>query len=353
MRIVLDATGGDKAPVINLEGAVEALRAWPDVEIILLGPAESLEGEWKAASAGKLTPEQEARVSVKDAPEIITPEEHPAMALRRKKLSPFVVGMQMVHEKEADAFVSAGSTGAVMAGAMFIVRCVKGIARPALATILPVPERPLLLIDAGANVDCKAQWLAQFALMGSVYMNRVLGVKEPEIGLLNIGTEDAKGNALTQEAHALLRAEQPFRYIGSVEARDALAGKCDVLVTDGFAGNVLLKNTEGVVAFLFSMLKKGLMSSFKGKIGAFLAKDSFRDLKKSFDSTEVGGAPLLGVDGAVIKAHGSSNGHAIFCAIRQAKTMVEQGVAEEIREGVARLQTAAAAGTENEGETKK
>ena len=207
-------------------------------------------------------------------------------------------------------------------------------------SILPVPGRPLLLIDAGANVDCKPQWLVQFALMGSVYMNRVFGAEAPEIGLLNIGAEDAKGNAQTQEANALLRAEQPFRFIGNIEARDALAGKCDVLVTDGFAGNVLLKNTEGVVEFLFSMLKKGLMSSVKGKIGAFLAKDSFRALKKSFDSTEVGGAPLLGVDGAVIKAHGSSNGHAIFCAIRQARTMVQKGVADEIREGVARLQTA-------------
>ena len=339
MKILLDATGGDAAPGVNFEGTIEALAAWPDVEISLLGPAETLLPAWKAASQDKLTAEQATRVQVVDAPEVITPEEHPAMALRRKKRSPFVLGMQMVRDKEADAFVSAGSTGAVMAGAMFVVRCVKGIARPALATILPVPDRPLLLIDAGANVDCKPQWLAQFAMMGSVYMSRVLNVKEPEVGLLNIGTEDAKGNALTQEANALLRAEQPFRFIGNVEARDALAGKCDVLVTDGFAGNVLLKNTEGVVAFLFSMLKQGLMSSLKGKIGAFLAKDTFRALKKSFDSTEVGGAPLLGVDGAVIKAHGSSNGHAIFCALRQAKTMVESGVADEIREGVARLQT--------------
>ncbi len=346
MKILLDATGGDAAPGVNFEGTIEAIAAWPDVEITLLGPAETLMPAWKAASQDKLTEEQSARVQIVDAPEVITPEEHPAMALRRKKRSPFVLGMQMVRDKEADAFVSAGSTGAVMAGAMFVVRCVKGIARPALATILPVPDRPLLLIDAGANVDCKPQWLVQFAMMGSVYMNRVLNVKEPEVGLLNIGTEDAKGNTLTQEANALLRAEQPFRFVGNVEARDALAGKCDVLVTDGFAGNVLLKNTEGVVAFLFSMLKQGLMSSVKGKIGAFLAKDTFRALKKSFDSTEVGGAPLLGVDGAVIKAHGSSNGHAIFCALRQAKTMVESGVAEEIREGVARLQMEANPKTE-------
>ena len=341
MKILLDATGGDAAPGINLEGTIEALLAWNEVEIGLLGPKETLEKAWREASNEKLTQGQAERVTLIDAPEVITPEEHPAMALRKKKNSPFVLGMQMVHNKEADAFVSAGSTGAVMAGAMFVVRCVPGIARPALATILPVPQRPMLLIDAGANVDCKPQWLLQFALMGSVYMNRVCGVEAPEVGLLNIGTEDAKGNALTQETCALFRQGQPFRFAGNIEARDALMGRCDVLVADGFAGNVLLKNTEGVIAFLFSMLKSGLMGSAKGKIAALLARDTFRTLKKSFDSTEVGGAPLLGVDGAVVKAHGSSNGHAIFCALRQAKTMVENCVAEEIREGVGRLNTAA------------
>ena len=341
MRILLDATGGDGAPAVNLEGALEALRTYPDVELTLLGPEETIR---KAMEPAGWTDADRARAAVLDAPEIITPDEHPAMALRRKKRSPFVVGMSMLRAGEADAFVSAGSTVAVMAGAMFVVRCSRGIARPALGAVLPVPGRPMLLIDAGANVDCKPAWLAQFALMGSVYMKEVLGVADPEVGLLNIGAEAAKGNALSQEAYALLSREQPFRFAGNVEARDALAGVCDVLVTDGFAGNVLLKNTEGVAALLFGILKKEMLGSVRGKAAALLAKDCFRGVKKSFDSTEVGGAPLLGVGGAVIKAHGSSNGHAIFCAIRQARTMAEQDVTGKIREGLTKLQTEPDAG---------
>ena len=259
------------------------------------------------------------------------------MALRRKKNSTFCIGMDIVRRKEAQAFVSAGSTGALMAGAMFKIGRIKGVARPALATLLPVPNRPMLMVDAGANVDCKPDWIVQFAMMGSVYMQKVMGVDQPDVGLLNIGVEDAKGNEQTQAACALMRREQPFHFIGSVEARDALAGTCDVLATDGFAGNVLLKNTEGVIAMLFGLLKGGLMSSTKGRIAALLAKDTFRELKHSFDSTEVGGAPLLGVEGAVIKAHGNSNARAIFCAIRQAKKVVDSGVVELIREGVGHL----------------
>ena len=226
-----------------------------------------------------------------------------------------------------------------MAGAMFKIGRIKGIVRPALATLLPVPGRPMLMVDAGANVDCKPDWIVQFGMMGSVYMQKVMGVTQPDVGLLNIGVEDAKGNEQTQAACALMRKEQPFHFVGSVEARDALAGNCDVLATDGFAGNVLLKNTEGVISLLFGLLKGGLMSSTKGKIAALLAKDTFRDLKHQFDATEVGGAPLLGVEGAVIKAHGNSNARAIFCAIRQAKKVVDSGVVDLIREGVGKLST--------------
>ena len=205
---------------------------------------------------------------------------------------------------------------------------------------MPVPGRPMLMVDAGANVDCKPNWIVQFAMMGSVYMQKVMGIETPDVGLLNIGVEDAKGNEQTQNACVLMRKEQPFKFIGSVEARDALAGQCDVLATDGFAGNVLLKNTEGVVSMLFKLLKGGLLSTTKGKVAALLAKDTFKQLKGSFDSTEVGGAPLLGVEGAVVKAHGNSNARAMFCAIRQAKTMVDTGVVELIREGVAKLNVA-------------
>ena len=337
MRIVVDAMGGDFAPKVNVDGSIDALREFADMEITLVGPQELVEktiGEYadQAALAGVRD-----RLSVVDAPEVISTEEHPVMALRRKKNSTFCVGMDIVRRKEAQAFVSAGSTGALMAGAMFKIGRIKGVARPALATLLPVPNRPMLMVDAGANVDCKPEWIVQFAMMGSVYMQKVMGIDTPDVGLLNIGVEDAKGNEQTQAACALMRREQPFHFIGSVEARDALAGTCDVLATDGFAGNVLLKNTEGVIAMLFGLLKGGLMSSTKGKIAALLAKDTFRELKHSFDSTEVGGAPLLGVEGAVIKAHGNSNARAIFCAIRQAKKVVDSGVVELIREGVGQL----------------
>ena len=337
MKIVIDAMGGDFAPKVNVDGSIDALRAFPDVEIILAGPQELVEKTIGEYADQQALASVKDRLSVVDAPEVISTEEHPVMALRRKKNSTFCVGMDIVRRKEAQAFVSAGSTGALMAGAMFKIGRIKGVARPALATLLPVPERPMLMVDAGANVDCKPDWIVQFAMMGSVYMNKVMGIETPEVGLLNIGVEDAKGNEQTQAACALMRKEQPFKFTGSVEARDALAGVCDVLATDGFAGNVLLKNTEGVISMLFKLLKGGLMSSTKGKIAALLAKDTFRELKHSFDSTEVGGAPLLGVEGAVIKAHGNSNARAIFCAIRQARTVVESGVVDMIREGVAKL----------------
>jgi len=340
MKIVVDAMGGDFAPKVNVDGAIDALREYKDMEIVLVGPQELVEktiGEYADQQAAASVRD---RLTVVDAPEVITTEEHPVMALRRKKNSTFCVGMDMVRRKEAQAFVSAGSTGALMAGAMFKIGRIKGIDRPALATLLPVPERPMLMVDAGANVDCKPGWIVQFAMMGSVYMQRVMGVETPDVGLLNIGVEDAKGNEQTQAACALMRKEQPFKFIGSVEARDALAGQCDVLATDGFAGNVLLKNTEGVISMLFKLLKNGLLSSTKGKIAALLAKDTFKQLKGSFDSTEVGGAPLLGVEGAVIKAHGNSNARAIFCAIRQAKIMLDNDVVELIREGVGKLNVA-------------
>ena len=337
MRIVVDAMGGDLAPKVNVDGSIDALREFPDVEITLVGPQELVErtiGEYadQAALSGV-----RSRLSVVDAPEVLSTEEHPVMALRRKKNSTFCVGMDIVRRKEAQAFVSAGSTGALMAGAMFKIGRIKGIVRPALATLMPVPDRPMLMVDAGANVDCKPEWIVQFAMMGSVYMQKVMGIETPDVGLLNIGVEDATGTEQTLAACALMRREQPFHFIGSVEARDALAGTCDVLATDGFAGNVLLKNTEGVISLLFRLLKGGLMSSTKGKVAALLAKDTFRELKHSFDSTEIGGAPLLGVEGAVIKAHGNSNARAIFCAIRQAKKVVDSGVVDLIREGVGKL----------------
>ena len=337
MKIVVDAMGGDFAPKVNVDGAIDALREFEDLEIILAGPQALIEETIGAyADAGALASVR-GRLSVVHAPEVISTEEHPVMALRRKKESTFVVGMDIVRRGEAQAFVSAGSTGALMAGAMFKIGRIKGVARPALATLLPVPGRPMLLVDAGANVDCKPDWIVQFGMMGSAYMRRVMKVENPQVGLLNIGVEAAKGNEQAQKTYEQMAKPQPFAFAGNIEARDALAGRCDVLAADGVVGNVLLKNTEGVISMLFGLLKGGLMSSGKGKVAALLAKDTFRDLKKSFDSTEVGGAPLLGVEGAVIKAHGNSNARAIFCAIRQARQVVAGGVVDLIREEVARL----------------
>ena len=340
MRIVVDAMGGDFAPKVNVDGSIDALREFPDVEITLVGPQELVEktiGEYadQAALSGV-----RSRLSVVDAPEVISTEEHPVMALRRKKNSTFCIGMDIVRRKEAQAFVSAGSTGALMAGAMFKIGRIKGVDRPAIGALMPVPGRPMLLMDAGANTDCKPEWINQFAMMGSIYMNRVMGVENPEVGLVNIGVEAAKGNEQAQQAYALMGAQKTYRFIGNVEARDTLAGQCDVLAADGFVGNVVLKNTEGVISALFKLLKQGLLGSTKGKIAALLAKDTFKALKNSFNSEEVGGAPLLGVEGVVIKAHGNSQARAIFCAIRQARTVVETGVVDLIREGVAQLAAA-------------
>ena len=337
MKIVVDAMGGDFAPKVNVDGSIDALREYADMEIVLVGPQALIEETIAAYADQQALAGVKERLSVVDAPEVISPEEHPVMALRRKKNSTFVVGMDIVRRKEAQAFVSAGSTGALMAGAMFKIGRIKGIARPALGTLLPVPNRPMLLIDAGANVDCKPEWIVQFAMMGSAYMRRVMNLEDPKVGLVNIGVEAAKGNEQAQKTYELMAKAQPFTFCGNIEARDTLAGQCDVLAADGFIGNVVLKNTEGVISTLFHMLKDGLMSSTKGTIGALLAKDTFKQLKKSFDATEIGGAPLLGVEGAVIKAHGNSNARAIFCAIRQARRVIEGGVVELIRDEVSRL----------------
>ena len=299
MKIVVDAMGGDFAPKVNVDGAIDALREYPDMDIILVGPQALVEETISAYGDAEALGRVRERLTVVDAPEVITTEEHPVMALRRKKNSTFVVGMDIVRRKEAQAFVSAGSTG--------------------------------------ANTDCQPKWIVQFAMMGSAYVRRVMNVSDPEVGLLNIGVEAAKGNEQAQAAYALMEKPQPFHFIGNVEARDALAGKADVVAADGFVGNVLLKNTEGVISMIFGLIKGGLMDSTKGKLAALLAKDTFRGIKRSFDSTEIGGAPLLGVEGAVIKAHGNSNARAIFCAIRQAKSMVDGGVVDVIRDEVAKL----------------
>lgn len=323
MRIYLDATGGDHAPQAPAEGAVEALRANPDLEIVLAGPESQLAP--LLADAGDV----KGRLQVADAPEVITNHESPVMGVRKKTKSAIVMGMLAVKNGEADGFVSAGSTGAVLAGGMFRLGRIPGIDRPALAPLMPNGKGYFLLIDCGANVDCQPQWLHQFALMGDAYMKGVTGLKTPRIGLINIGAESEKGNALVKAAYPILE-KGPYHFIGNVEARDITRDQADVLVCDGFDGNIVLKFMEGVAGTLMGIIKKELLADARGKVGALIAKPAFKRVAKLMDYTEVGGAPLLGVRGAVVKAHGSSNGHAVACAVKQAVSMVSGGVAQRI-----------------------
>ena len=339
MKLVLDAMGGDLAPQINADGAILAAKEFSDLTVILAGPESIIRGALEGSSLREDYEKVRDRIKILDAPEVITTEEHPVMALRKKKQSSFVLGMDLVRSHEADGFVSAGSTGAVMAGAMFKLGRIRGIDRPALCAVVPVPGRPLLLADSGANVDCRPEWILQFAMMGSIYMNKVMKVPSPKVGLLNIGVEEAKGNDQVKAAYQLMKNFGLIDFAGNVEARDALSGSCDVLAADGFAGNVLLKNTEGTISLLLHLIKDGLMSSLSGKIAGLLAKNTFKEIKKKFDTSEIGGAPLLGVEGAVIKAHGNSDARAMFCALRQARELVTSGVVETIREGVAEMKS--------------
>ena len=256
------------------------------------------------------------------------------MGVRRKTKSATVIGMLQLRDKEVDGFVSAGSTGAVLAGGMFRLGRIPGIERPALAPLLPNGKGNFLLIDCGANVDCQADWLNQFAVMGSAYMESVMGIANPRVGLINIGAESEKGNALVKAAYPLME-RAPYNFVGNVEARDITADQADVLVCDGFAGNLVLKFMEGVAGTLMGIIKKELMADLRGKIGGLISKPAFRRVAKRMDYTEVGGAPLLGVQGPVIKAHGSSNGHAIACAIGQCVKMIDGQVVERISANLA------------------
>ncbi len=329
LRLVLDAMGGDHAPQATCEGAVMALRADKDLHLILAGVPEAIEAHLKGAD------DVRERITVLNTPEIITNNESPAMAIRQKKDSAVVRGMLMVREGEAEGFVSAGSTGATLVGGMLRLGRIPGIERPALAPMLPGKSSQYLLIDCGANVDSKPEYLAQFGLMGDAYMRTMMGLKNPRIGLVNNGAEEEKGSQLYMEAHQLLKKE-PINFVGNIEARYIPADQADVIVCDGFDGNIILKYTEGIAGALMSIIKRELMADTRSKIGALLAKPAFARVKKMMDYTEVGGAPLLGVRGAVVKAHGSSNAKAISSAIRQAALMARNKVSLAIEENLAK-----------------
>jgi glycerol-3-phosphate acyltransferase PlsX len=339
MRVALDAMGGDYAPREIVAGAADAARELA-VEVILVGPADRLSEELRHVPAPHrpsrpAQPGSEA-LRIVDAPEVIGMAEAPAMALRRKRRSSIAVALDLVRRGEADAMVSAGNTGAVMAAALLTLRPIEGIDRPAIAAVLPTQRGRAIMLDAGANVDCRPKHLLQFGVMGSVYAARVLGIESPRVGLLSNGEEDTKGNELVLRAAELLR-RSGLRFIGNVEGRGVFAGAADVVVCDGFVGNVVLKFGEGLALGIFSLLREELSRGLLVRLGVALARPRLRALALRLDHTEYGGAPLLGVDGICIVSHGSSKARAVRNAIGLAAESVRARMVEAIRADVARL----------------
>ena len=328
MRIIVDAMGGDKAPQEIVKGAVRAKKEL-GVDITLVGKIEEI----KACLEG----ENEAEYELVDAREIVTMEDDPSTATRRKKDSSMAVALTMLSEGKGDAVVSAGSTGALLTGATLTVKRIRGIRRAALAPILPAGEKGVMLIDCGANVECTAEYLLQFAYMGSYYAQKMMGCENPRVGLLNVGTEDTKGGELQHQVFALLREASEngrINFVGNVEGTGVFDGAADVVVTDGFTGNVLLKATEGVIKYMMGALKGVFYKNTRNKLAAAVLKSDLSAMKKSMDVNEVGGTALIGISRPVIKAHGSSNAASFFAAIRQAKAFVEAGVVEDIKANI-------------------
>lgn len=328
MRIIIDAMGGDNAPEEIVKGAIAALNEF-NVEIILVGDENKIKNILSHEGADT------KRFEIVHTTEVITNNDHPAQAIRKKKDSSMAVGMRMLKEGNGDAIISAGNTGALLAGGLFIVGRIKGVDRPGLAPIIPGKNGPFILMDSGANAECKTQNILQFATMGSVYMKNVIKKEKPSIGLVNIGSEEEKGTEFVKECYKLLK-ESNLNFKGNVEGRDIPEGNTDVVVCDGFTGNIVLKLFEGVAQTIFDTLKQEIMATTRTKIGGLLLKPVFKKFKKNFDYTEYGGAILLGVNAPVIKAHGSSNAKAIKNAIRQAVLCVEGGVVDSIRNEIER-----------------
>ncbi len=327
-RVAVDAMGGDNAPFEIVKGAVEAVNNRDDIKVFLLGQIALIENELAKYTYPK------DRVEIVDAPEVIEMAEPPVKAIRSKKQSSIVVGMNMVKHKEADAFVSAGSTGAVLVGGQLIVGRIKGIQRPPLAPLIPTEKGVSLLIDCGANVDARSEHLLQFAKIGSIYMENIIGIKNPKVAIVNIGAEEEKGNALVKETMPKLRECKDINFVGSIEARDIPKGDVDVIVCEAFVGNVILKLYEGLASTLLGVVKKGLLSTFVSKVGAMLALPSLKKSLKNFDTTKHGGAPLLGLNGLVVKTHGSSKANEITNSIYQCVAFNEQDINGKIRENI-------------------
>ncbi|MDF2927672.1 MAG: phosphate acyltransferase [Paenibacillaceae bacterium] len=325
MRIAIDAMGGDHAPGAVVEGAVAAAKEWKDTEIILVGDE---------AKITALLTEKPANLRVHHASEVVEADDEPVKAVRRKKDSSMVVAGRLVREKQADAMISAGNTGALMATGLLVVGRMEGIDRPALAPMIPTMDGGgVLALDLGANMDATPENLLQYAIMGSIYRQKVHGIAKPRVGLLNVGTEAAKGNELTKAAYPLLE-QAPVHFVGNVEARDVLNAQCDVLVCDGFVGNILLKSLEGTAGAIFSVLKEEFTKSLLSKLAAAVVKPGLSRFKKKLDYKEHGGAPLLGLNGLCLKSHGSSDALAVKNGIRQARLALQNDLVGSISAGM-------------------
>ena len=329
IRVAVDAMGGDNAPVEMVAGAVEAVKKKPEIQVLLAGQEKAVQEE-----LSKYTYDRE-KIQVVNASEVIATEEPPVNAIRKKKDSSIVVGMNLVKNGQADAFVSAGSSGAILVGGQVIVGRIKGVERPPLAPLIPTEKGVSLLIDCGANVDARASHLVQFARMGSIYMEHVVGIPNPRVAIVNIGAEEEKGNALVKETFPLLKECKDINFIGSIEAREIPHGGADVIVCEAFTGNVILKLYEGVGATLIHMVKQGMMATLRSKLGALLVKPALKTTLKSFDASQYGGAPLLGLKGLVVKTHGNSGRTEVCNSIIQCVTFKEQQINEKIRQSLA------------------
>ena len=331
MRIILDGMGGDNAPSAIVEGAVLASKEI-NHEIVIIGQEELINQELKKYKYNN------EKITVADAREVITNDEAPVRAVRSKKDSSIVKGINMIKQGEGDIFISAGSTGALLSGGLFILGRIQGIDRPALASIYPiVGGEPSLLVDAGANAECKPNNLLEFGIMGNIYMEKVIGRPSPRVGLVNIGTEAAKGNTLTKAAYELLE-QSNMNFVGNVEAREVPKSACDVIVCDGFTGNVVLKLTEGLAWNILQVIKRKFTDGVKAKLGAALLIDKLGELKKEFDYSEYGGAPILGIKGPIVKMHGSSNANAVKNTILKGIPFVEENVVETIQNSVLEIE---------------
>jgi len=328
IKVAVDAMGGDNAPGEIVKGAVDAVNKREGIQVFLVGRQDMVEEELKKYTYPK------ERISVVHAEEVIETAEPPVAAIRGKKKSSIVIGMNMVKQKEADAFVSAGSSGAILVGGQVLVGRIKGIERPPLAPLIPTEKGVALLVDCGANVDARASHLLQFARMGSIYMEHVVGIRKPKVAIVNIGAEEEKGNALVKEAFPLLKECKDINFIGSIEAREIPHGQADVIVCEAFVGNVILKLYEGLGSTFFHVLKKGLLSSARSKAGAVLIKPALKSALKTFDASEYGGAPLLGLNGLVVKTHGNSKAMEVTNSIIQCVTFKEQDINGKIKKNI-------------------